>query len=139
MYMHRMSRDSWVASSTWSPQRRTSGDLWVWSVSGLAFNSWVVAARMRSCEVVTGGVIIRYLFRKECGYGCALDMRIPLKLLNFFGRRCLMVVPAARTVLHRMSRVPRAIRFIDEIVAAGSECDVFHRNRRRLSEIILYR
>ncbi|XP_077296899.1 uncharacterized protein LOC143918743 [Arctopsyche grandis] len=49
----------------------------------------------------------------------------------------LMVVPPAHTIRFRMAPIPRAIRFLNEIVAAVPECDIFHLGERRLSDIIL--
>ncbi|XP_077293472.1 uncharacterized protein LOC143916317 [Arctopsyche grandis] len=49
----------------------------------------------------------------------------------------LLAVPPARTVLFRMAPIPRAIRLLNEIVAAETECDIFHLSERKLSEITL--
>ncbi|XP_077301107.1 low-density lipoprotein receptor domain containing lost and found [Arctopsyche grandis] len=40
----------------------------------------------------------------------------------------LIVLPPDRTVLYQMAYIPRAIRLLSVIVAAESECDIFHLN-----------
>jgi hypothetical protein len=64
-----------------------------------------------------------------------IGLNVPINFLR--GRHHeYLTVPASRTNLYRTVPLPRAIRYINGIIAEVPECDVFHMIEGRLSEIV---
>jgi hypothetical protein len=85
--------------------------------------------------------LLRFVFqimRGTISFPTLLD-RIGLNVpINFLRRRHYeyLAVPGSRTNLYRTATLPRAIRYLNGIIADVPEFDVFHMKRGRLFEIV---